>query len=138
MMLPGVDFTAKWREGKRLIYLFQSELWYRHQKNADNVEAEQTGLYIFNQYGINPSNLIGLRLDAYKDLSKTNAITGKKQNNIEYGVAPEFTWKSSEFVTARTGLSHTFTREEGMTTAKDTRIEFQFVFILGAHPAHSF
>ena len=136
--LSGLEFVAKWREGKKLLYLIQSEAWFRTQKNPQDITSEQTGLYIFNQYGLSESLLVGFRMDAYKDLSKTNALTQKKINNIEYGSSLELTWKSSEFVMTRLGLTHTFTREEGETLDKDTKVQAQFVFILGSHPAHSF
>jgi len=138
MSIVGLDFVAKWREGKRLLYMIQSEAWFRTVKSVSDERSNQTGLYIFNQYGLNPNNLIGLRLDGYKDLTKINSITDKKINNITYNIAAEYTWKSSEFATFRTGLSHTFTREEGSTLDRDTRFEFQAVFILGSHPAHIF
>ena len=79
-----------------------------------------------------------MRLDGFKDLSKTNSISGLKVNNITYNLAPELTYKTSEFTTFRSGLSHEVTIEEGVTTAQDTRAEVQIVFILGAHPAHNF
>jgi hypothetical protein len=136
--LTGAELVAKWREGKRLIYQIISEAWLRTSKDRSNIVSEQTGLYLFNQYGFNESLLLGLRLDGYKDLSKRNSLSNKKINNIDYGGTLELTWKSSEFVTTRLGLSHSFTREEGVTLNKDTKALAQFVFILGAHPAHSF
>ena len=136
--LVGLDLTAKWRDNKKLSYMFQSELWYRHQKNNLGVENEQAGVYFFNQYSLTHSFLAGLRLDMYKDLSKRHSLTDRKINNIEYGIVPEITWKSSEFANIKMGFSHTFTREEGRTERKDTRFEVQWVFILGAHPAHNF
>jgi hypothetical protein len=136
--LTGAELVVKWREGKRLIYQIVSEAWFRTVKTRENLVSEQTGLYVFNQYGFNDSLLLGLRLDAYKDLSKTSSLTGKKVNNIDYNSVLELTWKSSEFVSTKLGLTHGFTREEGLTSNKDTKALAQFVFILGAHPAHSF
>ena len=138
MRIGGLDFVAKWREGKRLVYLFQSESWYRNTKNANDEDSQQAGLYFFNQFGLSEELLLGFRIDGYKDLSKIDSITGNKVNNVSYAIAPELTWKSSEFATIRTGLTHSFTREEGETIEEDTRLEIQFVFIMGAHPAHSF
>jgi hypothetical protein len=138
MMIPGLEVVAKWREGKIVKYLLQSELWYRNIEDASKSHSEQIGLYVFNQFYLFNSLDFGFRIDGFKDLSKRNSITGKKINNIQYGVSPELTWSSSEFVKMRAGLSHEFTREEGMTVSKDTRLNFQFIFILGAHPAHNF
>ena len=81
---------------------------------------------------------MGLRLDGFKDLSKKDSLTGKKLNNIEYTLAPELTWKSSEFATFKLGPSYTIAREEGRTIEKDMRLNIQWVFILGSHPAHNF
>jgi len=138
MRLVGAEAVAKWREGKRLKYLLQSEAWFRTTESRGNVSSEQVGLYVFNQYGFTDSLLLGHRIDGYKDLSKLSSITQKKVNNIEYGNTLELTWKSSEFVTTRVGASYSFVREEGKTLSKDAKIEAQFVFILGSHPAHSF
>ncbi|MCY4523495.1 MAG: TonB-dependent receptor [Halobacteriovoraceae bacterium] len=136
--ITGLDVTAKWKKGKKLQYMLQSEIWHRYQKNFSNVKNEQAGLYIFNQSSISDSLLLGFRLDAYRDFSKRNALTNKKINNIEYGFTPELSWKSSEFTTIKTGVSHIFTREEGRTIEKDMRFALQFVFIMGSHPAHDF
>jgi len=138
MSLGGIDLIAKWREGKRLIYLLQSESWFRQTKNSKDEDSSQVGLYVFNQFGLTEELLLGFRLDAFKDLSKTNSITKKNINNISYSFVPELTWKSSEFATTRAGFSYGITREEGKTIEKDFRFELQFVFLLGAHPAHSF
>lgn len=136
--IGGLDVVAKWREGKRLVWMIQSEAWYRLTENASAEQSRQVGMYIFNQYGISPTKQIGLRLDGFKDLTKENSITGKRINNISYTIAPEYTWRSSEFALVRTGLSHSFTREEGKTIEEDTRVDVQFVFIIGSHPAHDF
>jgi len=138
MRIVGLESVAKWREGKKITYMLQSEAWFRTMTDRSDTRSEQVGFYIFNQFGMTESTSVGYRLDAYKDLSKLNSITQRKINNIEYGNSLELTWKSSEFVTTRFGASHTFTREEGETLDNDVRIEAQFVFILGAHPAHSF
>ena len=136
--IVGLDLTAKKRTGKNVEFLSQMETWYKNTENAAGTHSEQIGMYWFNQTTVTDLSALGLRLDLYKDLSKTNSLTGKKQNNIEYGIVPEWTYKSSEFATFRLGLSHTFTREEGITSQKDTRLSAQMVFILGAHPAHDF
>jgi len=138
MRIAGLEFVAKWREGKSVSYMFQSEAYYRNVKARDNSVNEQVGLYFYNQFGLTDHSYFGLRLDGYKDLSKVNSVTSLKVNNVEYAIVPELTWKSSEFMKFRFGFSHSFTREEGTTLSKDSRIEAQLVFILGAHPAHSF
>ena len=136
--IPGLEIVGKWREGRAIKYMFQGEAWYRNVEDISGSKSEQVGAYLYNQFLLETNTYAGIRLDGYKDLSKKNSITGKKQNNITYGVTPELTWNSSEFIKIRSGLAHIFTREEGVTTSKDTSLNLQFVFILGAHPAHEF
>ncbi|EPZ50040.1 hypothetical protein M902_0650 [Bacteriovorax sp. BAL6_X] len=138
MMLAGIDLTGKWKEGKTLNYLLQSELWYKSEKDIDGDITEQVGLYVFNDFATGAQTSVGFRLDAFKDLSKRNSLTGKKINNISYGALLQTTYTSSEFAKIRPTISHEFDREEGATTAKDTRLSLQFIFILGSHPAHEF
>jgi len=138
LQIPGLEIVGKWREGRAIKYMFQSEAWYRNTEDKSGSHSEQAGAYLYNQFMLGSDTYLGLRVDGYKDFSKKNSITGKKQNNITYGVTPELTWYSSEFVKFRSGVSHSFSREEGSTVSKDTRANFQFVFILGAHPAHDF
>ena len=138
MKLAGIDITAKWKHGRMIKYLIQSELWYKSEKNSSDEVKEQLGMYIFNQFGLSVQNSIGLRLDAFKDLSKRNAITNKLSNNINYGLLAQHTFTSSEFLKIRSTFAHEFNREEGITSGKDTRASLQFIFILGSHPAHDF
>ncbi|WP_157868239.1 hypothetical protein [Halobacteriovorax marinus] len=136
--LIGIDTTAKWRRGRLTEFLIQSELWYKNEKDQSGERKEYLGWYLFNEYGVSLSHSLGARLDAYKDLSKRNAITNKKSNNISLGASLQHTYTSSEFLKIRTSMAHEFDREEGLTTNKDTRAMLQFIFILGSHPAHSF
>ncbi len=138
LKLVGLDFVAKWRQGRMTKYLLQSELWYKNETNSANESSEQVGMYILNQFGMSVENSFAFRLDAFKDLSKRNAITNRISNNISYGVLAQHTFTSSEFLKIRSTLAHEFDREEGITTGKDTRATLQFVFILGSHPAHDF
>ncbi len=138
MKIIGLDATAKWRNAKIVKYLIQSELWYKSEKDTNQENNEQIGLYIFNEFAIKQQMNMGFRFDIFKDLSKLNAITGKKINNINYGSLLQLTYSSSEFAKIRASLSHEFQREEGITLDKDTRFSLQFVFIMGSHPAHDF
>ena len=138
MSIAGIDLVAKWRKQKKLSYLVQSELWFRSTKAPEQGQSRQAGLYIFNQFGLSHNLSTGFRIDGYKDLDKTDSISGNQLNNISYSFVPQLTFKSSEFTTFRASLSHSFTREEGVTTEEDTQLQMQFIFIIGAHPAHNF
>ncbi len=134
--LMGIDLTGKWREARLIQFLLQSELWYKVEKNNDM--TKQIGAYFFNDFSIGQFTSIGIRLDAFKDLTKKHSITNKKVNNINYGALTQLTYTSSEFAKIRLSFAHEFEREEGLTTSKDFRFQMQFIFILGSHPAHDF
>ncbi|WP_372655760.1 hypothetical protein [Halobacteriovorax sp.] len=138
LKLAGIDLTAKWRKGRMTEYLLQSELWYKNELDISNELKEQVGMYVFNEFGLSVQNSFGLRLDAFKDLSKRNALTNRISNNISYGTLVQHTFTSSEFLKVRSTIAHEFDREEGLTTSKDTRATVQMIFILGSHPAHDF
>ena len=138
MQLIGSDLTAKWREGKFIRLLLQSEAWFRTQKNAEGEVSNQAGLYVFGEYGLSQSNSFGLRVDGFKDLTKENAITEKTINQIFYGFTGQWTFHSSEFTKIRASVTHEMEIEEGDQTIDDTRFDLQFVFIMGSHPAHEF
>jgi len=138
LSLIGLDITGKKRKGRLVKYLFQSEAWYRSEVNLTGDRGEQVGVYVFNEFSTGAQTSAGFRLDAYKDLSKRNALTQKKINNISYGALGQFTYSPSEFSKIRATVSHEFEREEGETVLEDTRASVQFIFIIGSHPAHAF
>lgn len=133
----GLDATAKWREGKRLIFLVQSEVWGRSIKPAAGETEETLGAYLYFQHGLTPRLSIGLRGDAYSVLSLEDA-GGKSVDNGTYAVVPNLTFRPSEFSTFR--VSYTFERDKPAAAPAETNhaVEFQATFILGAHPAHDF
>lgn len=138
LSLLGFDLTFKKRVLKKIDWLVQTETWYRKNKTESETESRLIGSYLFVDKNLSHFSSLGLRVDMTKDLTKKNSLTGKKVNNISYGITPQLTYKSSEFFTFRLSASHEFEREEGDTLSKDTKILSQFVFILGAHPAHEF
>ncbi len=138
LRLVGLDVTGKKRKARQVKYLLQSEAWYKSELSAANVRTEQVGLYVFNEFGLGQQTSVGFRLDGFKDLSKRNALTQKKLNNVSYGSLGQFTYSPSEFSKLRATVSHEFQREEGKTTEEDTRVSLQLIFIIGSHPAHAF
>ncbi len=138
MQLIGSDLTAKWRDGKFIRLLLQSEAWFRTQKNAFGEVSQQAGLYLFGEYGLSQANSIGLRVDGFKDLTKENSITNKSINQIHYGFTGQWTFHSSEFTKVRATVTHEMEMEEGVQTIDDSRFDLQFIFIMGSHPAHEF
>lgn len=136
--LFGFDMTAKIREGKLVKHKLLHELWLQQNNTPLQETQNQLGGYFHYAYGLNDEFTIGSRFDFFKDFDKNNSLTGKTINNILYTISPDITYNSSEFAKIRTTFSHQFVRQEGTTSQRDTRVELQFVFIIGGHPAHEF
>lgn len=126
----GLDYILKNREGKTNTFILQSEVWFRESKEAGQ-KSEKLGGYVFNEYSVFESSSIGVRLDTLKDLTTGSDL-------IDYGITGQYTFNSSEFAKVRASISHSFSKENGTTTNKDSKAMLQLVFILGSHPAHVF
>lgn len=135
--LVGTDLVFKRKMGRVTRWYSQSEVWYRMTDRKNGVDERDIGFYSFLNFGFSQIWEIGFRVDGLKQLEKKN-ILGNKVNNIHYGFSPQLTYRSSEFFYSRLTFSHEFEREEGITQERDTQVMLQFVFILGAHPAHDF
>ena len=136
MALTGLDATYKKREGRRLKWLFQSEIWHRAMNQTPNGDTSTIGAYIYPQFGWSEKIFFGLRLDAYSRLNGSHE--GEDKKNLDYAFAPVFTYKPSEFSHLRVAYTHEVETVEGSDDRTDRRLEFQFVYFLGAHPAHDF
>lgn len=136
MALTGVDATYKIRDGRRLKWLLQSEVWHRALHQTTEGDVSTLGAYFYPQYGWSENTLFGVRFDAYSQL--TYAVEGEKKKNLDYAIVPTFTYKPSEFSRLRLAYTHDVNTTEGDADRNDRRIEFQFVYFLGAHPAHDF
>ena len=137
MQIVGLDTTFKWREGKLVKWLVSSEMMYRKLDFAGASSEEELGFYLFGERGWTPAFRTGMRLDSLKNFSERNLLQ-KKVNNIHWGATLQSSYQTSEFFKTRLSISHEFRRVEGLTQDKDTRAQLQFVFIIGAHPAHDF
>lgn len=124
--LFGIDGTFKWREGKTLLFLLQTEGWWRALRPlaGTGTAEDDFGLYIFPQVGLSSAWKVGVRLDSY-------AVVNIGGVAPIYAVVPVVSWEPSEFTRFRTA----FTQE---WPTGDRMIELQVSFILGAHPAHDF
>lgn len=134
---PGLDATVKWRRGKRLLFLLQSEIWAR-MLNPKGGSLETTlGGYIFPQYGFTSQWYFGVRGDFFTVLDLKQA-TGGRVSNGTYAAVPTLTWKPSEFAALR--MAYTFEYDKPGAAPKEIKhgFEFQATFNIGAHPAHDF
>lgn len=133
--LAGLDFTSKKRVGRIVDRLFQAEFWYQNEK--ENSSEEKMGFYLFAQKALGQNLFLGLRGDYYQNLSYRND-EDKKVDHIDYALTAQLTHRSSEFFHTRVSLAHTWESIDKNTMEKDTSALLQFVFFLGAHPAHNF
>lgn len=138
MRLFGLDSTAKWKDGKVLRWLLQTEIWLRHLRSASNLLQKDLGGYFYPQYGFSENWALGIRFDMFNELTRTSAVTGQREKNINYGIIPTLSYTSSEFAKFRLAYGYHGERELSETQFTDHVIELQATFILGAHPAHEF
>lgn len=136
--LTGMDFVYKQKEGKYNRWFMQSEVWYQNQNSPSTDRSEKLGAYVYPEYGFNENMSLGMRLDAFTDLSQTFAGSSDRQKNLDYAFVPTLTYKTSEFATFRVAFTYEVQQVEMEADKIDRKIEFQFIAILGAHPAHAF
>ncbi|WP_413585377.1 hypothetical protein [Bdellovibrio sp. HCB274] len=135
--LAGLDFVFKRKEGNFNRWLLQSEIWNRVQNSDLTERSNQMGAYIFPEYGFNPRWFLGLRMDAFTDLS-LSYDDGEHRDNLDYAFVPTLTYKNSEFVTWRIAYTHEVNNVSQEADQINRVLELQFIAILGAHPAHTF
>lgn len=136
--LGGFDLTFKKRHGKLLQWLLQTEAYYQDQGGGTSEALKQVGGYLLTQYGMHENWFLGLRLDAFSELSKKFQTTGERRKDLDYAIVPILTWKPSEFSTLRLSYTYDVNTTQGDEDIKNHLAQIQFNFILGAHPAHDF
>ncbi len=136
--LYGIEATWKAREGKTLRWLLQSEVFLQSQSPAAGNRSEKIGFYVYPQYGFSDRFSGGLRIDGYSHLNLKFESTGEKRSDFDYAVVPTLTYKTSEFATVRLAYSHAVDTTQGSGDTRDRQFQLQFVYLLGAHPAHDF
>ena len=133
----GWDMVYKKRQGKRLVYLLQSEVWYRNRSSLTTSTEEAIGGYIFPEYGLNDTWSVGIRGDLYNVLSK-KLPNGNKQKNLEYGITPQVTYRPSEFLLTRLSYTQGAETLQEEQFRREQRVDFQLVYFMGSHPTHDF
>lgn len=137
LFMAGLDLTAKWKEMKHNLLFFQSEIWYRDLTQSNGSLESSLGFYVYPEYSLGEDLFLGVRLDYFSILNSKDAA-GISLQNVEWNVVPTISYKPSEFVTFRLAYNHRPTTNYVVGTQVQKYIEFQSIFILGAHPAHDF
>jgi hypothetical protein len=136
--LAGIDATLKWREGRVVPFLLQSEVWFRELKPKEASASQTLGLYLFPQANVFENFDFGVLYGAYRILNLKD-VAGRTLVNYDQEITPSLTWKPSEFSTFRSAYSWALTKADGKKISVDNSFfEIQSTFILGAHPAHDF
>lgn len=137
MTLMGLDFISKAKENRRLVFLFQTEIWVQEVRSATSPVETKVGAYLFPQYGFNDQWSLGVRGD-YFTVTTLENVAGEKIPNLDYGFVPTLSFKPSEFSTFRLAFTQSFNMNNNQTTNTSAGIELQATFVIGSHPAHSF
>lgn len=136
--LYGFDFVFKKYDGKTLSFLLQSEIWYRKLSGLATETTEDLGAYIYPQFSLDDRLSLGLRIDLFKELSKVSASDGSKQENFNFALVPNLTYRHSEFTLFRMSYSYDHQGNAGLADTINQQILLQMTLFLGAHPTHSF
>jgi hypothetical protein len=131
MRIFGFDAVAKWRDGRTVTWLFQTELYGRNLR-APGAAMERTyGGYFYGQRNIIGALDFGLRFDGY-----TLITTGTK--NLDYSIVPGLVYRHSEFAQFKTSYQIDFEKRAHKDSQVARAFQVQAVFLLGDHPSHDF
>ena len=132
----GLDAVAKGDLfGKE--YSLEFENWFRLKTSNANETEVSTGFYIFPQYEFINNFKLGTLFDYYTILSHKNR-SGEKIENYDFSISPTLSYHSSEFAYFRLAYEYSKEVQEGHSDKNKHTVNFQMVFLLGAHPAHDF
>ncbi|MCH2533931.1 MAG: hypothetical protein MK008_05770 [Bdellovibrionales bacterium] len=135
--LYGMDLTYKQRQGAILKWLSQSEFYYQWQQSP--VETTyKSGFYSYLQYGFSKQLFLGMRFDGFSHLNMKFETNSKGREDFDYALSPSVTYKPSEFSLVRLSYLHEVNTTQGVSDTKNRQVQLQFVYFLGAHPAHIF
>ena len=138
MTLIGLDSTLKWRRGKTIPFLIQSEVWWRSIEPRGERSSQAIGFYLYPQINIAEDLYFGTLFDQYEPTNLID-LTGQKVTQRSTSWTPTITWRPSEFSTFRFNYSWQLeTNHNVKNKLRQAFFQFQSTFILGAHPAHDF
>lgn len=143
----GLDLVYKNRVGKVVKTLVQFEAWARALEHVEEGETEKhndTGAYIYFENGLNQHHAWGVRYDFYsqdereEEEGHDHSIDGLEVEDDFSAVTLAYIYTNSEFMRTRLSVEH----GQGIHVEDDEDIDsytkgtLQFVFSIGAHPAH--
>ena len=135
--LFGSDFVAKWKHGTQTALTAQGEFWQRQVSPPNAAKKIEQGAYLFAGRDIFSSTGIGLRTEYFTNLTLKDALGQRASNSIS-GVAPQISYRPSEFSSMRAGVNFQDQQQADNVRKINRILEFQLVYLMGAHPAHDF
>lgn len=133
-LIAGFDITAKWNDNGKTTFLLQTETWYRRNQTPGLDPRTNWGFYIYPQAYIGYNFYLGPRIDYYT-IGPDNADPNPQ---FDFYLVPTVSWRPSEFSVFRLAYNFMQTQLSAQPITHSSMIEFQAIFILGAHPAHDF
>jgi hypothetical protein len=127
-VLEGLDLTYKWKRpvtGTYRSFGWLTEL-FASQKETISERVNSKGLYSFAEYQFAQRWFAGVRYDYAEPIDSTQ--------QLESAESAILTFKPSEFQSIRTQYKHTYRSE----SQPSDEVLFQWLFLIGAHPAHTY
>lgn len=138
----GFDLTYKNKMAKYYDDLFQMEIWHRSTKEDDQSERyNDLGAYLYYEKGFNQNHSLGIKIDWYKPDHHTEDSAAEHVHGLEVHdsfteVGLVYSYYNSEFMRTRLSLSQSQGLVIDEKETDNTKLMFQTIFMIGAHPAH--
>jgi len=142
----GVDITYKKRVNQYIDQLLQFEFWHRKTKEMNEESFEDMGAYAYFEKGLNRHHSVAARLEYYLPASldhdhdeedhEHEGIDGLNPLSNYHAISASYIYYNSEFMRTRFTIEHHNGVEVDEDETSFQRAHLQFVFNIGAHPAH--
>ena len=140
----GIDIIYKNRYNQYVDHLIQFEFWHRRTDEMGEEDFEDMGAYAYFEKGLNRHHGLGFRYEIYRPADNDHEEEAHAHNEID-GLTPtqdyqalsiSYNYYNSEFMRTRLTLEHHTGVEIDEDDVQFQRLHLQFVFNIGAHPAH--
>lgn len=144
----GVDLVYKKRVNQYIDHMIQFEFWQRRSDEIGEEAKLDQGAYAYYEKGINRHHGIGVRFEYYlpdshdheeeagDDHEHEGGIDGFNPLSNYHAISLAYNYYNSEFMRTRFTIEHHNGVEFDEEEKSFQRAHLQFVFNIGAHPAH--
>lgn len=128
--LYGLDFVLKdGGTGHQVKTLIQGEVWLRDQAALQVADQRAWGAYLYPQTALTEKSFLGLRFDYFESVPTAHN---------EFSIVPTYTYRNSDNILWRVSYAYSSLHIGEENRNLEQRLDFQFVVLLGEHPAHNF